>query len=465
MFETNATLIEIVESWKEKENTAYTIDEILSWIEEKNRNLKVEISHIPFTEKEEWKYVKEENGIVNSKRTFFKIVGLTQTEEDKYYEQPIIIQNEIGYLGIICKKVNGVLHFLMQAKIEPGNINKIQISPTIQATKSNFMQAHGGNVPAYLEYFTDTKKYEVIVDQIQSEQASRFLGKRNRNIIIRVEEEIEVLPSHKWMTLGQIKELMKIDNLVNMDTRTVISCIPFALRDYQYKELMYMQSVIDNQAFFHSVFSSSDSTKLNRIYQFLNDYKMLNKKKIAVTDLHSLKEWKLKDSMEYVAPESEFKVIYCDIAIEGREVRRWQQPLFAACGESVFGLMYRFKNDKMEFLVQSVSEVGCFDGIEIGPSVQLNPNEVKKPVREVDVFFLEKMKAKEGVEFSGLFSEEGGRFYHEQNRNVLMRVGENELTKPPKGYFWVDFHTLNILIQFNNCLNIQLRNLLSILDF
>ena len=57
------------------------------------------------------------------------------------------------------------------------------------------------------------------------------------------------------------------------------------------------------------------------------------------------------------------------------------------------------------------------------------------------------------------------RFYHEQNRNVLMQVGENELEEVPQGYFWVDFHTLNIMIQFNNCLNIQLRNLLSILDF
>lgn len=465
MFETNATLIAIVESWKEKKNTVHSMEKILSWIKEKNRNLKVEISQIPFSEKEEWHYEKEENGIVNSKRTFFQIVGLTQLEEESYYEQPIIIQNEIGYLGIICKKLNGVLHFLMQAKIEPGNINKIQISPTIQATKSNFMQAHGGSVPAYLEYFNDTQKYEVIVDQIQSEQASRFWGKRNRNIIIRVEEDIEVLPSHMWMTLGQIKELMKIDNLVNMDTRTVISCIPFALRDYQYKELMYMQSLFNNQAFFNSVFCSSDSIKLNRIYQFLNDYKMLNKKKISITDLHSLKEWKCVDNMEYVAPECEFKVIYCDIAIEGREVRRWQQPLFAACGESIFGLIYRIKDNKIEFLVQSVSEVGCFDGIEIGPSVQIGPNEVKNPIKEVDRFFLQRFKAEQGVKFSGLFSEEGGRFYHEQNRNVLMQVEEDDLNNPPSGYFWVDFHTLNIMIQFNNCLNIQLRNLLSILDF
>ena len=143
-------------------------------------------------------------------------------------EQPIILQNEIGYLGILCKEINGVLYFLMQAKIEPGNINKVQISPTIQATKSNFMQVHGGRKPDYLDYFINSDKYQIIVDQIQSEQSSRFYKKRNRNIIIKVNEEVEVLPNHKWMTLGQIKELMKYDNLVNMDTRTVLSCIPLS---------------------------------------------------------------------------------------------------------------------------------------------------------------------------------------------------------------------------------------------
>ena len=30
-------------------------------------------------------------------------------------------------MGILCKKIDGVLYFLMQAKIEPGNINKQQL--------------------------------------------------------------------------------------------------------------------------------------------------------------------------------------------------------------------------------------------------------------------------------------------------------------------------------------------------
>ncbi|UTY40839.1 NDP-hexose 2,3-dehydratase family protein [Allocoprobacillus halotolerans] len=61
-----------------------------------------------------------------------------------------------------------------------------------------------------------------------------------------------------------------------------------------------------------------------------------------------------------------------------------------------------------------------------------------------------------------LLSEEGGRFYHEQNRNIIIDIEED--FKIPKNYFWVDYATLNQMIQFNNVCNIQLRNLISLLE-
>ena len=40
----------------------------------------------------------------------------------------------------------------------------------------------------------------------------------------------------------------------------------------------------------------------------------------------------------------------------------------------------------------------------------------------------------------------------------------NDLPELPKGYFWMDYNSLNVLVQFNNYLNIQLRNLLALLS-
>ncbi len=461
----NMSLMRLIESWATTDNPFNSTEEILSWINEKNSAIKVEIKKIPYDYTgENWHYDAEKGEIRNKNGTFFQIKGLQKlVDGNVVLEQPIFIQNEIGYLGIIGKEIDGVLYFLMQAKIEPGNVNKIQISPTIQATKSNFMQAHGGKVPAYLEYFSKKHNYEIIVDQIQSEQSSRFLGKRNRNIIIVVDDDIEVLDSHKWMTLGQIKQLMTYDNLVNMDTRTVISCIPFSLRDFSYKELSHIRTLFTKEPFYNSAFFGNSGSEINKIYQYMNEVKMLDKSEIKLVDLYSLESWQRKD-FEISSKHGSFKVVYCDIEIEGREVRRWQQPLFEATGQSTFALIYCIDDNIQKFLIHAKSEVGCFDKIEIGPSVQLDP--VDNPNSSlVDVLFSYNLDHGKGVEFSGLFSEEGGRFYQEQNRNVIMKIGKNDLPDPlPDGYFWADFQTLNILIQFNNCLNIQLRNLLSILN-
>ena len=459
------SLMQLIESWATTANPFNSTDDILTWIKEKNRDVRVDIRKIPYDYTgDNWHYDQERGEIRNRDGSFFQIKGLQKAEDGRILnEQPIIIQNEIGYLGIICKEFDGVLYFLMQAKIEPGNVNKIQISPTIQATKSNFMQAHGGRVPAFLEYFSNKRNYEIIVDQIQSEQSSRFLRKRNRNIIIVVNEEIEVPDTHRWMTLGQIKQLMRYDNLVNMDTRTVISCIPFSLRDFSYKELSHIRTLFYQEPFYNSVFFGNSGSEINKIYQYMNEVKMLDRSEIRLVDLYSLASWKRK--MDEISSEhGAFKVVYCDIEIEGREVRRWQQPLLEAEGQSVFGLIYCVEDNLQKFLIQTKSEVGCFDKIEIGPSVQLEPGE-NPNASLVDALFTYNYEHNRGIEFDGLFSEEGGRFYQEQNRNVIMKIEKGDLPQPlPEGYFWADFQTLNILIQFNNCLNIQLRNLLSVLD-
>jgi len=70
---------------------------------------------------------------------------------------------------------------------------------------------------------------------------------------------------------------------------------------------------------------------------------------------------------------------------------------------------------------------------------------------------------KEGIMIDVIQSEEGGRFFHEQNRNVIIET--DQWNDPlPEGYFWCSFATLNYLIQINNCVNIQLRNLLALLE-
>ncbi len=432
----------------------HTMEELMEWLKDRKEHQFVSIQKITLEECTPWHFDEHSGQIRNDKGTFFQIGGLQAEYPDgKYVRQPIIIQNEIGLLGIICKKINGVWHFLMQAKIEPGNINYVQISPTIQATKSNFTRQHGGRVPAYLEMFTNTRPEDILVDQIQSEQSSRFLGKRNRNIIIKTEEDLPETPSHRWITFYQLKQFMQYDNLINMDTRTVFSCIPYV---FMYEDLYgYPQEYIRS-------LQKIDRDTLVAMYKRINDYKMLEAPVVSHISLAELNDWRIEADGVRHTSSYPFEVIFCRLEIEGREVTHWNQPLFAALGVATFGLICTKSDGLLEVLVQLKPEVGCFDAIELGPAVQeeygtLNARD------SVAEYFFKHISDKEKVVTDVILSEEGGRFYHEQNRNVILMAEKEDVLFDSDRYIWASVGTLNVLTQINNCLNIQLRNLLMLL--
>ena len=457
--------ISILDSWADREGNVNSLDAIKRWIDERNEKLKVNIEKVEFSYNGFWHYDSLDGYIRNDNNSFFQLAGYQDIEDDRIVaEQPIIVQNEIGYLGIICKMIDGRLNFLMQAKIEPGNVNVIQISPTLQATKSNFSRKHGGKTPNYLDYFLDAKKHRIIVDQVQSEQSSRFYKKRNRNIIIMVNDDVPVLDSHKWMTLGQIKELMKFDNLVNMDTRTVISCLPLfgCIGKEQYSKV---ENLVDDKSLLKSMFNNPDFEAQRQVFNVINDYKMFCRDKSRLLPLKSLKSWQMTDREIVCKTPYDFKVIYCRIEIEDREVNYWEQPLIEALGISVFGIFTCIDNGVRKYLVRVKQEMGCFDGAELGPVVQLEPSNPRNKLNEIESIFLSKLESKQNLMVDVMLSEEGGRFYHEENRNAIIQIDKDEIQHLPDGFVWLDYSTLVAMIQFNNCVNIQLRNLISLIDF
>ena len=185
----------IIKSLLTESNPFNSTVDIKSWIEQRNREVEVEVEQIPFEKMKMW-HSESDGSIRHDSGRFFSIVGIdvrTDIDSMQHWRQPIILQPEVGYLGILTKEIDGVLYCLMQAKIEPGNVNCVQISPTLQATKSNYSCVHSGKAPNYLGYFVNAKPENIILDQLQSEQGARFMRKRNRNIIIKVDEDLSLI--------------------------------------------------------------------------------------------------------------------------------------------------------------------------------------------------------------------------------------------------------------------------------
>lgn len=456
----------IIKSLLTENNPFNSSQELKDWIVQRNREVTVNIEQIPFAQLDKW-HSDKDGSIHHDSGRFFSIIGIdVQTDygTNNHWRQPIINQPEVGYLGILTKEFDGVLYCLMQAKIEPGNVNCVQISPTLQATKSNYSRVHSGKSPNYLEYFVNAKPENIILDQLQSEQGARFLRKRNRNIIIKVDEDVDVLPDFRWMTLGQIKELMHCDNLVNMDTRTVLSGLKISDYVSPLDDLKGMskfgRDMLLSSTTNHAYISTRDHLS------WLTGLKAKYDLHVSPCPINDMPGWE-KNEWEIVRPDGKyFKIIGVNVTISNREVASWCQPLVQPMQDGVCAFIIRKIDGVYHFLVQAKLECGNFDVMELAPTVQMLTGNMYHPDSIIPDFAEYVLNApKEQILIDALQSEEGGRFYHEQNRNLLIEVSEDFPLEVPARYTWMTLRQLYKFLRFNNYLNIQARSIISALNY
>lgn len=454
-----------------------TTDQILGWMKSQNEEVVSNIMQIPISELRGWSY--RDDRIRHNSGKFFSIDGIhirTNYRNTPEWDQPIINQPEIGFLGFIVKKFNGVLHFLLQAKIEPGNLNIVQLSPTLQATRSNYIRVHGGKAPTYLEYFNGEKDVLILVDQLQSEQGARFLHKRNRNIIVEVgeDEELEVKEGYIWASLGQIKELLRYPNVVNMDSRTVISCINFG--SYSEHSLRLLDAVkrmngihsSKPDSFLYSVLSGDNHlNELQDIIQWITSLKFKYELDVTPVGISEMKNWIYDGNTIHHETGKYFDVMGCRVEIGNREVVSWDQPMVRSAQEGLMGFIVKKINGIYHFLVQAKLESGNFDIVEMAPTVQCLTGNYRKGKNEYTIPYLEQIlnAPKDKIWYSSYQSEEGGRFFQEQNLNIIVEVGEEFPIEVEENYCWLTLNQMLSFVTYNNYLNIAARSLLSAISF
>jgi dTDP-4-dehydro-6-deoxy-alpha-D-glucopyranose 2,3-dehydratase len=450
----------------------FSLKGFMQWFNEKNK-AKYYVERIPFQDLSGWYFEEGTENLVHSTGNFFRICGLsieTTYPEIKKWQQPIILQPEIGILGILTKVIDGIRYFLMQAKMEPGNVNLIQISPTVQATRSNYTQKHGGKLPDYLEYFIDESKSTVIFDQLQSEQGARFLGKRNRNVIIDVKDDVKVLGNFCWLTLGQIKKLLEINNIVNMDSRTVLSTIQYTnemLSNETINELIGENSQNFQRELFLSIIEEKDI--FYKLKDTVNWFAQLKSKidfRVIPIALNTVKDWGKNEFEIFHKDRKYFSVIGVSIEADGREVTSWKQPLLEHFSYGVIGFIISKIKGTLHFLVNARMEPGYIDVLELGPTVAFSNAEERLRNGNIPLygeFFC--CPKDEEIRFSTIHSEEGGRFLNFQNRYMIIEKEACDLGEIPNNYRWMTLGQLLELIKHPNYINVEARCLLSCISF
>ncbi|MFL2983113.1 MAG: NDP-hexose 2,3-dehydratase family protein [Candidatus Neomarinimicrobiota bacterium] len=425
---------------------------VSTWVQELVAKEKVKVIKIPINDLKEWFIDKDSGNIIHKTGKFFTIHGIeirTNWGKVNFWDQPIINQSEIGLLGIIAKKINGVYYFLLQAKIEPGNLNIVQLSPTLQATKSNYNKVHGGKEPLYLDYFLD-KNRKILIDQLQSEQGARFLQKRNRNMIIEVNHSINYPKNFMWFTLEEIKEMIRIDNLINMDTRSVIAGLNINKKDYI--SLHWK----DNK--------EKSCYTFKELLLWITEQKTKFHLDIHHKSMNQVNSWIIDNYEIYHKNQKYFKIIGVKSKINSREVKEWSQPMIESMSSGLISFIAKKINGLFHFIVQAKVEVGNLDIIELAPTVQCITGNYRRTGKGELPFLDYILDAKKNqIIHDTMQSEEGGRFYKEQNRNLIIQADGDFPDKLPNNYIWMTYNQLHDFMIFNNYLNIQARSLLSVI--
>ncbi|MEU7577811.1 NDP-hexose 2,3-dehydratase family protein [Streptomyces sp. NPDC041068] len=467
----------IPDSLRDVEHAVTSLRDFYAWLTSYRDTEQSKVRRIPFTELKAWRFEGSTGNLVHDSGRFFSVQGLRVRDAPgsvPSWEQPVISQPEVGVLGILVKEFNGIPHCLMQAKMEPGNHNGVQLSPTVQATRSNYTRVHGGRPVPYLDYFRNASGHRVLADVLQSEQGSWFHRKRNRNIVVETTEDVELLDGFYWLSAGQLHALLAVDDLVNMDARTVMSCLP--LTD---PALPNLRPPDGDPRSLYPVDVDTIRTSLTRsldpahgalhspgsLRNWFTGARADFEGEATLVGLGSIRGWHRTE--DRISHESGlfFDVMAVDVETGSREIGGWTQPMIEARGQGVTAFLVQRIDGVLHVLVRAKHEPGFMDAVELAPTVQCTPeNYTVLPAEAAPPFLDEVLSAPaEAIRFDTVLSEEGGRFFHTRSRHVIVEISPERELQEPDDFRWLTAHQLSGLVQHSNYLNIQARSLLACL--
>lgn len=455
-----------------RENQFQSFRTFKEWLKERCRPDEFKVEQVPLDEMEKWALDVNGDRISHESGRFFHIEGIhvkTNFGGDLEWDQPIINQPEIGFLGFITRVYNGTRYFLMQAKMEPGNINTLQISPSLQATKSNFSQVHKGRRPTFLEYFNGEKQVKVLVDHLQTEQGARFFRKRNRNIVIEIDEDLDLPDEFCWLTLGEMKALLREDNVLNMDTRSVLSTIPLiedsVINTMEPFDLFDLREKLSHNGkkFLKSFIAKQSLNTTDNLLSWYTSQMMkweleVTKKPLTQLDGWNVNKWAVEGDERF------FSVIGVNVTAGTREQTHWMQPLLKDPHIGLLVFICQEIDEVLHFLVQAKVEAGNLDLIELAPTVSCSNYEYVKTKKIRPFLFDEVFDGNSQILYDSLQSEEGGRFFEIQNRNMIVEIPQDKKFDLPFNYAWMTLAQIKEFMRYGK-FNIEARSIISSISF
>ncbi len=411
-----------------------------AWVAEQAERAELIVTPIGVADSTEWRVA--DGAIEHRSGRFFRIVGFESGGRDAPpMSQPLIEQSELGTLCSIHRR-SDLAEILVQAKAEPGTVGVVQLAPSIQATASNADQVHGGEAPP-LQQAARAGAIETIARAVASEQGTRFLGKRNANVLARQVAELPTSTAHRWVPVDELLELTGADHLVNTDLRSVLISSPwrylvdrepFGRRDDQLGQWLSASWSATGEA----------SAVRSRI-----DRAALSVERGRVVRLDELPGWTVTD--EGVGPlgHDRFRVRQIAVSVRGREVPHWDQPIVDSSRDGRVELWLRVDGRYPRLGFRPTAEPGLVNGVELTATMVAGPGE-QRPAPTIGL-----------VLASVAQSDEGGRFFRDSSDYCLLLADDPD--SAGDDVEWLSLGDVEILLAEGRWFTNEARSALALL--
>ncbi|WP_067499017.1 NDP-hexose 2,3-dehydratase family protein [Actinoplanes sp. TFC3] len=415
--------------------------DVMAWFSAVRAQSQMDVRRTALTSLPGWRSDPHTGDLRHDSGRFFAVSGLAVYEPGAgpaQFEQPVLVQPETGILGLLSRGTGAGREFLLQAKAEPGNRHGLELAPTVQATRSNYLRAHHGRKVLFAELFRGARQPR-LVDVAQSEHGSWFWRKRNRNMIVENVGEIDAPGTYRWFSLAQIHRLMQLNDVVNMSARSVLSCLPPARP------------------------APRATHPGSELRAWLTDVRRGCPLSATAVPLRALTGWRHDSHRIHRPGDPLFEIIGVEVRAVGREIDRWAQPILrpVATGLAAFLAVRRY--GVLNLLVHARFEAGLPGRVELAPTVQCVPE------RAATLHAARRPPHLDAVLAAGprrrlvevTLSEEGGRLYHARNRYLVVEV--DTAVPETEHYRWMTPHQLLHLVRLGGCVNVQARTLMACL--
>jgi dTDP-4-dehydro-6-deoxy-alpha-D-glucopyranose 2,3-dehydratase len=427
---------------------------------------------IPFADARGWAFDRGE--LVHHTGGFFQVVGIrarANHSELDGREQVIIRQRTTAINGFLLRRREGEVEVLVQGRVEPGNVGGVQAAPTVQSTEANYKRLHGGKPTVFLDPFLTGGPDGFVFDRLQSEEASRFHGKYNRNVarFLPAHDDDPELPlSFRFWTVRQLGQLIARDNTVNTDARSVLACIdwrtlagdagPFARGDGAVDALLARSLAVRGH-------DDTAGTTTAEVFERLSALRARLALTTEYVRLEDLANWAVTpEAILERRSERGFSVGMYRVRAAQREVASWDQPLIRSATRGRIVLLCRETRGVLCVLARMRAEIGYVEGVQLTSSVSVPPGEDERH-DPLDRRLLDLAASPAGVVTlaRAVQSEEGGRFDRDENLCEIVLLDGAADVPSSEDLCWITVGQAQDLARVPGALSMELRCVLSLL--